>query len=125
MRPIKRGCIVWLDDTVSFELGDNVQSIERPYVVISNNSNNRLCPTINIACLTKQESKSNYPMHVVIDKTKYDLEYNSVIYLEQILTVNKNKIEEVVCVLDKEDLKRLNKAIYVQLINENDKSYCG
>lgn len=114
----KRGDIVWLCKSLNMYLGDNVQDINRPYVIISNNLNNRLCPTVNVACLTKQDSKSNYPMHVLLNKYKYDLEYNSVIYVEQTITVNKNKITERVCSLDKIDLERLNDAVYIQFINE-------
>lgn len=115
---IKRGDIVWLDSSVHIDLGKNVQDINRPYVIISNNMNNRLAPTVNIACLTKQDSKAKYPMHVLLEKKKYNLEYNSVIYLEQILTVNTEKITDYVCSLDCDDMKKLNKAIYVQLISE-------
>ena len=114
----KRGDIIWLCPSLHFELGNNVQSIRRPYVIISNNVNNRLCPTINIACLTNQDSKADYPMHVLLSKNDYKFEHNSVICVEQILTVNKDKIIEKVGSLTKMDLERLNNAIYIQLINE-------
>lgn len=115
---IKRGDIVWLNEELEINLGKNVQSISRPYVVISNNLNNKLCPTVNVACLTTQDSKARYPMHVLLDKSKYGFKHNSVIYTEQVLTVNKHEIRSIISTLDKEDLEKLNQAIYIQLINE-------
>lgn len=115
---VTRGDIVWLRKDLSINLGDNVQNINRPYVVISNNKNNDLCPTINLACLTKQTHKANYPMHVLIKGCKYGLDYDSVIYAEQLITVNKKEISDKVAMLDISDLKKLDKAIYIQLINE-------
>lgn len=124
MNYLKRGDIVWLNDNLSIRLGRNVQSISRPYVVISNNTNNKFSPTVNLACLSKQTKKSNYPMHVLLDKRKYNLEFDSVIFAEQIMTVNKNEIVEVVDSLDNEDLAKLNKALYIQLITEKPIASC-
>lgn len=117
---VKRGDIIWLKEPLPFleELGENVQYVDRPYIVISNDINNDRCPTINLACISKQISKANYPMHVYLDKKKYNLLYDSVIYTEQIITVNKSFVKNVVANLDKTDLKKLNRAIYIQMINE-------
>lgn len=115
---LRRGDIVWLSKDLKINLGSNVQDIDRPYVIISNDINNKKCPTVNIACLSKKVNKANYPMHVFILKDKYNLEYDGVIYTEQVLTVNKDKIREKVGSLDNEDLEKLNKAIYTQLIDE-------
>lgn len=117
---IKRGDIVWLDSSIQVNLGKSVQSLNRPYAVISNDTNNEKCPTINLACLSCNIEKSHYPMHVAISKEKYSLDGDSVIFVEQVMTVNKAKVTRIVSSLDKEDLKRLNKAIYVQLINEKE-----
>lgn len=117
---IKRGDVIWLSEELSINLGKNVQDIKRPYVVISNNKNNDHCPTINIACLTNQDTKANYPMHVFLNKNDYKyLYHNSVICAEQVLTVNKNEIIENMGSLNEKDLKKLNEAIYIQLIDEN------
>lgn len=120
---LKRGDVVWISPDLSINLGKNVQDINRPYVIISNNMNNRFCPTVNLACLSKQESKSHYPMHVLIDKDKYNLDFNSVIYVEQLMTVNKTEVIEIICSLDNEDLNRLDEAVYVQLIDERKRSF--
>lgn len=115
---IRRGDIVWLNQELSCNLGKNVQEIDRPYVVISNNINNRLCPTVNLACLSRQTDKSKYPMHVLIDCSNYNLKHDSVIFVEQLLTVNKNEISKKITRLNKKDMESLNKAICIQLIDE-------
>lgn len=116
---VKRGDIVWLKEKVPYiTLGSNVQYTDRPYVVISNDTNNDKAPTINLASLSKQVKKANYPMHVFLDRKKYNLNYDSVILLEQICTINKSYVKEIVSSLDENDMKKFNKAVYVQLIDE-------
>ena len=116
---VRRGDIVWLKEKVPyFSMGENVQHTDRPYIVISNNINNSKAPTVNLACISKQIKKANYPMHVFLDKKKYKLNYDSVVFAEQICTVNKSYIKEVVSSLDNTDMKKFNKAIYVQVIDE-------
>lgn len=116
---VKRGDIIWLKDDVPFnEFGGSVQNIERPYVVISNDINNERCSTINIASVSKAINKAAYPMHVYLDKNKYGLKYNSVVFTEQVKTIPKKYIKENIASLDEQDTKRLNQAIYVQMINE-------
>lgn len=116
---VRRGDIIWLKkDTPLFNIGENVQHPNRPYIVVSNNKNNDKAPTVNLACISKQVKKANYPMHVFLDKNKYDLQYDSVVYAEQLCTVNKSYIKEIVSSLDQKDMKKFNRALYVQVINE-------
>lgn len=117
---IKRGDIVWLKrETPIFSLGKNVQYSDRPYIVISNNVNNSKCPTINVAAISKQISKANYPMHVYLDKDKYDLKFDSIVLLEQVSTINKSYVNYIKASLDEEDMVKFNRAVFVQLIDES------
>lgn len=118
---IKRGDIVWLKEKVPYvTLGENVQYTDRPYLVVSNDTNNEKAPTANLASISKQVKKANYPMHVFLDRKKYNLSYDSVVLLEQICTVNKSYIKEIVSSLDTVDMKKLNKAVFIQLIDEKN-----
>lgn len=117
---VKRGDIIWLKKGISCnEFGGSVQSVNRPYVVISNNINNEKCPIVNILSLSKATSKEYYPMHVYLDKKKYKLSYNSIILAEQVKTIPKHYISRKVSTLDTDDLKKLNRAIFVQMIDAN------
>ena len=117
---IKRGDIVWLKPNIDYHnIGGSVQDINRPYIVISNDINNTKANIVNLACISKQIRKSKYPMHVYLDKNKYNLKYNSVAFMEQISTVPKDFINEKIGSLDEDDIKKLNKAIITQMIGIN------
>ena len=122
---LKRGDIISITK-VSYDLGANVQDNEnkkkRLYVVISNNINNEKSPTINIACLSSKAEKGCYPMHVTLDKKDYSfLETDNIILTEQVLTINKDRVNKVISTLNEKDTSKLDKAIYIQLINEKAK----
>lgn len=117
---VRRGDIIWLKTDIAYnEFGGSVQSVNRPYIVISNNINNEKCSTVNIASLSKAVTKEFYPMHVYLDKKKYRLSYNSIVLAEQVKTIPRHYIKRKVSSLDTEDLKKLNRAIFVQMIDEN------
>lgn len=122
---LKRGDIIRVK-RMSYDLGDNVQDNEgmkrRLYIVISNDTNNLKSPTINIACLSTQIDKAYYPMHVFLNKNNYNcFEKNNMIMTEQVFTINKNRVKGIVDSLNEKDLRKLNKAIYIQLIDEKRK----
>lgn len=115
---LKRGDIISLKD-VTYDLGKNVQAKKRLYVVISNNKNNKKAPIINIASLSTRTQKSYYPMHVELNKNNYKcFRRDNIILVEQVLTVNKDKVKEKVTTLNEKDLNKLNKAIVIQMIDE-------
>ena len=74
---------------------------------------------MNIASVSKAISKEYYPMHVYLDKKKYNLKYNSIILTEQVKTIPQKYIKRKADSLDIKDLKKLNKAIFIQMINED------
>lgn len=118
---LRRGDIVYLSKDIKATLGKNVQSLNRPFVVISNNTNNKVCPIVNVAAISSQIHKAHYPMHVLITKDKYNIDENSIILLEQILTINKEHVEKKVDSLTYSDIQLLDEAIFTQLITEHKK----
>lgn len=120
---LKRGDIIRVKK-MSYDLGSNVQDNEdnkkRLYIVISNDTNNEKSPTINIACLSTQIEKSYYPMHVFLNRNNYEcFDKSNIILAEQVFTINKNRVKAKIDCLTEKDLRKLNKALYIQLINEN------
>lgn len=121
-KKIRRGDIIWLkkgimDDSQS-RFGGSVQSFNRPYIVISNDINNKKAPIINVVCISTKVDKSKYCMHTLIEKEKYGLEKDSVVFAEQVMTIPKNYVHKIIGRLDDEDMKKVNKTIYIQMINE-------
>lgn len=75
---------------------DGVQCGVRPALIISNNMCNKYSPAITVVPLTKQLKNINQPTHVLLSKGSYGLTYDSMLLGEQITTVNKDSILDIV-----------------------------
>ena len=88
----------------------SVQGGMRPCVIIQNPIGNRHAPTLTIAPVTTKFK--DLPVHVDIMARE-----SSQVLLEQITTVPKSSVNplDYVCTVTKEDMKKINKAIQLQL----------
>lgn len=84
------------------------QSGIRPVVIIQNNLGNKYGRTLIVAPITSQYKK-DLPVHSEIYNN--NLERDSTILLEQVTTIDKNKIKEFVGHLTRNELKKLNIAL--------------
>lgn len=84
------------------------QSGVRPVVIIQNNLGNKYGRTLIVAPITSQYKK-NLPVHSEIYNNS--LEKDSTILLEQVTTIDKNKVKEFVGHLTRNELKKLNIAL--------------
>ena len=98
---VRRGDIYYAD--LSPVVGSEQGGI-RPVLVIQNNIGNRHSPTIICAAIT---SKMN--------TRDYNIVKNSVILLEQIRTIDKQRLKEYVCHIDSAMMKKVDEAICVSL----------
>jgi mRNA interferase MazF len=87
----------------------------RPVLVYQNNVGNRFSPTVAVAAITSQIQKAKLPTHVEIKTEKYKIERDSVILLEQVRTVDKERLdyENKITVLDDEDMMKVDLALLV------------
>ena len=60
-------------------------------------------------------NKAKLPTHVEIDAEKYGIIKDSVILLEQVRTIDKSRLKEKVCHLDKDILQKIDKALLISL----------
>ena len=60
-------------------------------------------------------NKAKLPTHVEIESSRYNMVRDSVILLEQLRTIDKNRLKDKVCHLDTEILDRVNQALAVSL----------
>ena len=74
---------------------------------------NRHSPTVICAAITSRMNKAKLPTHVEIDARKYQIVKNSVVLLEQIRTIDKQRLKDMVCHLDKEMMYKVDEAIKV------------
>ena len=59
--------------------------------------------------------KAKLPTHVEIDSSRYDIDKDSVILLEQLRTLDKKRLKDKVCHLDNNMMKQVNDALKISL----------
>ena len=109
---VRRGDIYYAD--LSPVVGSEQGGI-RPVLVIQNNIGNRHSPTIICAAITSKMNKAKLPTHIEISTRDYNIVKNSVILLEQIRTIDKQRLKEYVCHIDSAIKKKVDEAICVSL----------
>ena len=82
----------------------------RPVVVIQNDLGNRYSPTVIIAPFTEVLKKESLPTHITIPKTKF-LKYDSMILLEQIRTIDRNRLISYLGRLQIYQLQKIDNAL--------------
>ena len=107
---IKRGDIFYAD--LSPVVGSEQGGI-RPVIVIQNDVGNRHSPTIICAAITSKMNKAKLPTHVELEAKKYHLVKNSVILLEQVRTIDKQRLKDFICHVDKNMMSRIEEAIKI------------
>lgn len=109
---IKRGDIYYADlrPVVGSEQGG-----VRPVLIIQNDIGNKHSPTVICAAITSKMNKAKLPTHIEINAADYGVVKDSVILLEQLRTIDKRRLKDKVCHLDKEMLKRVDYALCISL----------
>ena len=87
----------------------------RPVLVIQNDVGNKYSPTVIVAAITSQIQKAKLPTHVEITAQEHGLDRDSVVLLEQIRTIDKQRLNERVTHLVPELMQRVNDALHISL----------
>ena len=96
---VKRGDIYYAD--LSPVVGSEQGGI-RPVLIIQNDVGNRYSPTVICAAITSRMNKAKLPTHIEIDSRRCQIMKDSVILLEQIRTIDKQRLKDMIGHLDKE-----------------------
>jgi mRNA interferase MazF len=109
---IRRGDIYYADlrPVVGSEQGG-----VRPVLIIQNDVGNRHSPTVICAAITSKMNKAKLPTHVELDARRCDIVKDSVILLEQLRTIDKQRLKERICHIDEELQKKVDYALMVSL----------
>lgn len=109
---IKRGFIFYADlnPVVGSEQGG-----VRPVLIIQNDTGNRYSTTVIVAAITSQIDKAKLPTHVEISAARYGLEKDSVILLEQIRTIDRQRLQDKIAKLDSRIMLRVDESLKVSL----------
>lgn len=89
-----------------------VQGGNRPVVIISNDICNEVSSVVTVAPMTRQMKKLNLPTHAVIDTPDGG---QSVVLAEQIMTIDKNRLDNRMGRIKDNDLEKVEAAILEQL----------
>ena len=108
---VKRGDIYYAD--LSPIIGSEQGGV-RPVLIIQNDVGNH-SPTIICAAITSRMNKAKLPTHIEISSGRYHLVKDSVILLEQIRTIDKQRLREYVCHVDSRMMGKVNHAIQISL----------
>ncbi|HLS36581.1 MAG TPA: type II toxin-antitoxin system PemK/MazF family toxin [Bacillota bacterium] len=109
---MKRGDVYFAD--LSPVVGSEQGGV-RPVLILQNNIGNRFSPTVIVAAITAQIQKAKLPTHVEIDAKKYGFERNSVILLEQIRTLDKQRLTDKITQLDDKMMEKIDNALEISL----------
>ena len=107
---VRRGDIFYAD--LSPVVGSEQGGV-RPVLIIQNDVGNRHSPTVICAAITSRMNKAKLPTHIEIDARRYQIVKNSVVLLEQIRTIDKQRLSEQVCHLDREIMKKIDEALKI------------
>ncbi len=109
---VKRGDVYFAD--LSPVVGSEQGGV-RPVLIIQNDIGNRFSPTVIVAAITAQIQKAKLPTHVEIDAKNYGFDRDSVILLEQIRTIDKQRLTDKITHLDDEMMEKVDEAIQISL----------
>lgn len=86
----------------------------RPVLVVQNDVGNKYSPTIIVAAITSQ-NKAKLPTHIELAATQGGLSKNSVVLLEQLRTIDKQRLKERIGSLNESQIPSINEALSVSL----------
>lgn len=113
---VRRGDVYYAD--LQGSVGSEQGGI-RPVVIVQNDKGNRFSRTLIVAPVSTKLTKPPIPTHVMIPSTS--LQRSSMILLEQLRTIDKQRLGQWICSLDQNTIKQVNKAILISLgLEHND-----
>ena len=109
---IRRGDIYYADlrPVVGTEQGG-----VRPVLIIQNDVGNKHSPTVICAAITSRMNKAKLPTHVELNTRRCAMIKDSVILLEQLRTIDKQRLKEKICHIDEELQQKVDEALMVSL----------
>lgn len=99
------------------DLGENKGSVQggvRPVVIVGNDMGNKYSPVVMVSPVTSRVKKS-MPTHVKVNKEDLGLYEDSIILLEQIITIPKDKLDFKITQIPNHLAGAINKALSLSL----------
>lgn len=109
---IKRGELYFAD--LSPVLGSEQGGV-RPVLVLQNDIGNKYSPTVIVSAITSKLYKAKLPTHISLDAESFGLSKDSIILLEQIRTIDKQRLKEKIGELSYTKMQEVNNALLISL----------
>ena len=87
----------------------------RPVLIIQNDVGNKFSPTVIAAAITSQRFKTDLPTHIQVNADNCGLAKDSIVLLEQVRTIDKQRLKEKMGNLPEKDMNRINDALSVSM----------
>ena len=107
---VKRGEIYYAD--LSPVIGSEQGGV-RPVLIVQNDTGNRHSPTVIAAAITSPMGKAKLPTHIELQAMRYGLPKESVVLLEQVRTLDKQRLRQRMGQVDNDVMQRVDAAIAV------------
>lgn len=107
---VHRGDIYYAD--LSPVVGSEQGGI-RPVLIVQNDVGNRFSPTVIAAAITSRKDKTDLPTHIRLQAVGSGLAKDSIVLLEQIRTLDKQRLRERMGQLDEVSMHRVDRALQV------------
>ena len=107
---VRRGEIYYAD--LSPVVGSEQGGV-RPVLIVQNDVGNKFSPTVIAAAITSQRDKTNLPTHIKVDADGCGLAKDSIVLLEQVRTIDKQRLKEKMGSLDMGAMNKIDKALSV------------
>lgn len=110
MISVRRGDIYYAD--LSPVVGSEQGGL-RPVLIVQNNVGNKFSPTVIAAAITSRQLKSDLPTHIRVCAGRCGLTKDSIVLLEQIRTIDKQRLKERIGELDFSEMYEVDRALGV------------
>ena len=110
LQSVRRGDIYYAD--LSPVVGSEQGGL-RPVLIVQNDVGNRYSPTVIAAAITSQTGKAKLPTHISLGGRSCGLTKDSIVLLEQIRTIDKQRLRGRMGKLDEAMMSRVDSAIAV------------
>ncbi len=106
---IKRGDVYYAD--LSPIVGSEQGGV-RPVLIVQNDMGNKYSPTVIVSAITSKTNKTQLPTHIPLQQNS-GLSRESVALLEQIRTIDKQRLKEKIGHIDEDTMGLVNDAITI------------
>lgn len=116
---VQRGDIYYAD--LSPVVGSEQGGV-RPVLIVQNDVGNRFSPTVIAAAITSQKGKAQLPTHIHVHSGDNGLAKDSVVLLEQVRTLDKQRLREHMGHLDDQSMAQVNRALRISFGLQTDRT---